>query len=173
MSLLKSRPKENRPRVDLPFTLADRMLESAAWSALLILWGLAVYFYQRLPETVPTHFNIEGTADDWGSKTTLFFLPGLATVIITGITLLQRVPHIFNYPVRITQENASRQYLYAVRMLRFVKISMALIFIIITIAIYLSAVTGSGKTAFMVIPAVFILTLLPMIVYFTASFRGK
>jgi uncharacterized membrane protein len=173
MNFLKNKTKETRPKLDLPVTVMDRMLESAAWSALLILWGLAVFFYLRLPETIPTHFNIHGEADDWGGKAFLFFLPVLATVILTGITLLQRVPHIFNYPVKITPQNAARQYVYAVRMLRFLKISMTLIFIMITIAIYLSALTGSAKTTFMLVPAIFLFTFLPIVFYFIASFRRR
>lgn len=33
------------------------------------------YLYTDLPETVPTHWNIEGQIDDWGSKSMLWIIP--------------------------------------------------------------------------------------------------
>ena len=48
----------------------------------LFLLGLTVYLvaanYSSLPDTIPTHFGVSGTADDWGSKSTIFLLPALA-----------------------------------------------------------------------------------------------
>jgi uncharacterized membrane protein len=167
--MLKKSFKEDRPKLDLPVTVTDRMIESAGWSALLILWGLTIFFWSRLPETIPTHFNMKGEADGWGSKLFIFFMPALAIVITVTISLVQRKPHAFNYLVKITPENAARQYLLAVRMLRFLKFSISLIFIILTSAIYLSAVSGNGKTAFLAIPAVFVFTFVPMVIYFVAS----
>ena len=33
------------------------------------------YLYAVLPDTVPTHWNIEGQIDDWGSKSMLWIIP--------------------------------------------------------------------------------------------------
>lgn len=35
---------------------------------LIIPFGVSAYFWNDLPELVPTHFNIYGEADDWGPK---------------------------------------------------------------------------------------------------------
>jgi uncharacterized membrane protein len=61
-------------------------------SALLILTSLP-YFYlaaiwKDLPDTVPTHFGLDGTADDWSSKTSLLFIPGAIGI---GIYLLMLI----------------------------------------------------------------------------------
>ncbi|MEY2648394.1 MAG: Immunity protein SdpI, partial [Bacteroidota bacterium] len=49
-----------------------------------IPFAYAFYLYPTLPETIPTHFNLEGKADAWGDKSNIFLLPGilgLASVI--------------------------------------------------------------------------------------------
>ena len=44
---------------------------------LAIPFGYAAYLYPNLPTTIPTHFNINGEADDWGDKSTIFLGPGI------------------------------------------------------------------------------------------------
>lgn len=44
---------------------------------LAIPFGYAAYLYPNLPTTIPTHFNINGEADDWGEKSTIFLGPGI------------------------------------------------------------------------------------------------
>jgi len=40
-------------------------------------WGLAAWYYPSLPQTVPTHWNIEGKVDGWGDKNWAIFLTPL------------------------------------------------------------------------------------------------
>ena len=58
----------------------------------LVLLALAIYLtlsnYATLPDTIPTHFNEQGIADDWGSKTTIFFILGLNAFIYILFTTL-------------------------------------------------------------------------------------
>jgi uncharacterized membrane protein len=52
--------------------------------ALLLLaipLGYAAYLYPNLPTTIPTHFNINGEADDWGDKSTIFLGPGIMAAV--------------------------------------------------------------------------------------------
>jgi uncharacterized membrane protein len=81
-------------------------------SVLLIL-GMIYYafiMYQQLPEQIPTHFNSHGEPDDWGSKASIFMFPVIAIFIFVPMYFLSRVPHVFNYLVTITEENAPRIY---------------------------------------------------------------
>jgi uncharacterized membrane protein len=50
------------------------------------------YLYADLPETVPTHWNIRGEIDDWGSKSMLWIIP-FATSFL-GYILLSLAPKI-------------------------------------------------------------------------------
>lgn len=55
----------------------------------VIMWALIIapYIYlisiwQQLPAKVPTHFNLQGQADNWSSKNLLFFIPtGLGAIM--------------------------------------------------------------------------------------------
>ncbi len=49
---------------------------------------LALSNYTTLPDTIPTHFNAEGIADDWGSKNTIFFLLSSSAFIYILFTTL-------------------------------------------------------------------------------------
>jgi hypothetical protein len=46
----------------------------------LLLWGNTLYFYNKLSDTIPTHFDIAGKPDAWGNKSSFFFLPLSATI---------------------------------------------------------------------------------------------
>ncbi len=50
------------------------------------------YLYADLPDTVPTHWNIDGEIDGWGSKSTLWIIP-FATSFL-GYVLMSIVPKI-------------------------------------------------------------------------------
>ena len=58
----------------------------------LVLLALTIYLvlsnYATRPDTIPTHFNEQGIADDWGSKGTIFFLMGLNVLIYVLFTAL-------------------------------------------------------------------------------------
>lgn len=42
---------------------------------ILLPFGYAVYLYPSLGDQIPIHFNIEGSADDWASKNSIFIMP--------------------------------------------------------------------------------------------------
>lgn len=88
--------------------------------------------YGSLPDSIPLHFNFSGQADSMGGKINIFILPVISFAMYLLLTLIQRVPHSFNYPVKITEENASFQYHLAVKMLRYLKLLIILEFGLIT-----------------------------------------
>lgn len=53
--------------------------------ALLITLGASFYFYNNFPPTVPTHWNIAGEVDGWGSK---FVAAFVIPLIILGMYLM-------------------------------------------------------------------------------------
>ncbi|HXU26343.1 MAG TPA: SdpI family protein [Bacteroidia bacterium] len=56
--------------------------ESILWILILLPYFYLATMWDQLPARVPTHFNFEGIADDWSSKTFLLFLPtGLGALI--------------------------------------------------------------------------------------------
>ena len=55
------------------------------WYVLLLLlipFIASIYFWDQLPDQVPTHFNIHGEADDWGPKwVNAFLLPAIGVFV--------------------------------------------------------------------------------------------
>lgn len=119
---------EERPIIKLELTTADKTFEIIGWLLIISLWGLIITKYAHLPETIPTHYNGAGQADGFGGKTTILTLPLIATILFVGMTILNKFPHIFNYPSNITQDNALRQYTNATRMIRYLKLIIVIIF---------------------------------------------
>ncbi|MFN3941357.1 MAG: DUF1648 domain-containing protein [Flavobacterium sp.] len=120
-----------RPIVTLTFTKADRVLEYAGYVLWLLFWGMVIWMYPFLPEEIPIHFNGVGEADGFGSKDTIFLTPIIATFLVLLLSVLERNPENFNYTVEITEENAPRQYLLGVRMMRWMKLLLIFLFMAI------------------------------------------
>jgi len=104
----------------------DLALEAVAFIGLVFLIGLSIYYYSRLPASIATHFNFKGEPDGWGNKSTLFLMPVLCVILYTGLTVLSRFPHVFNYPWTITESNARRQYAIARQLLSAVKVTLVI-----------------------------------------------
>tara|TARA_R110000782_G_scaffold106751_3_gene195086 strand:+ start:946 stop:1452 length:507 start_codon:yes stop_codon:yes gene_type:complete len=117
-----------RPKIKFDLTKTDKVIEVTGWTLLIGTWILAILSFPDLPESIPTHFNAAGEADGFGEKTNIFVLPIVGTILFIGMTLLNKNPHIFNYPTAITNENALSQYSNAVRMIRVLKLIIVFVF---------------------------------------------
>jgi len=117
-----------RPQIKLELSKTDKAIEFIGWSLLIGIWILAIFSFSDLPELIPTHYNAAGQADGFGEKTNIFVLPIIGTALFVGLTLLNKNPHIFNYPKTITNENALSQYSNATRMIRVLKLIIVIVF---------------------------------------------
>lgn len=52
-----------RPRIKLKLTVGDSILELLGWFSLFLLWYMITINYNKLPEIVPVHYNVEGKVD--------------------------------------------------------------------------------------------------------------
>ena len=117
-----------RPRIKLQLNQTDKVLEIIGWISVFGIWALPLINYFDLPEIIPIHFNGAGKADRFGNKTHIFVLPIISTLLFIGLTILNKHPHIFNYPSQITKENAVDQYTNATRMMRVLKLVIVVLF---------------------------------------------
>ncbi|NER16145.1 DUF1648 domain-containing protein [Spongiivirga citrea] len=122
----------DRPKIKIEKDVLDVFLETLGLAFIIIILVLPIVYYNQLPEKIPTHFGADGTADDFGSKSSIWLLPILGTVMFFGLFMLNKYPHIFNYPQKITAENAKKQYQNATKLIRFLNTSIALVFAYIT-----------------------------------------
>lgn len=128
----------DRPQINLSFSPFDKWLEVLGWLALLVIWVFSIYQYFTLPDEIPIHFSFSGEPDNFGSKGFILSLPVIASILFLGLTALNNYPHLFNYPSEITEENAEIQYRLATRLIRMLKFSIVLIFLILAIKVSLT-----------------------------------
>lgn len=118
-----SRPgqRAQRPVLALPRSSFEMVAEFLALAGVVVMVVVWLRAWPDLPDRVPRHFDATGKPDAWGSKTWTLFPLLVMMVLYAGMTILNRYPHIFNYPWRITAENAERQYRLARTMMSWLK----------------------------------------------------
>jgi uncharacterized membrane protein len=161
---------EERPKIKLELTTADKTFEIIGWLLVISVWGLTITNYANLPETIPTHYNGAGQADGFGGKATILTLPLIATVLFVGLTILNKFPHIFNYPTNITQDNALRQY--ATRMIRYLKLIIVVIFGLIEFKTIQNANGQADGLGIWFLPMTLGLIFIPLIYFVVKLFKA-
>ncbi len=162
-----------RPKITLIPSTADKLVEVLGWLILLLLWGWTFTHYSTLPDTIPTHYNAAGEADGFGSKVSIIGLPVIATLLFIGLTVLNRYPHIFNYPTAITQDNALRLYTLATSMLRYLKLVLVLVFGGIEFMTIQHATGKGAGLGVWFLPLTLLLVFLPLIYFVIKSVQAN
>lgn len=130
----------------MPKSAFDYITEINGWLAIVAFWVLVFML----------NFN-----------THLLVLCILSTLLFIGIGQLLRYPHLLNYPVKITELNALRQYTLSTRFLRYLKMIIVLIFFGVGLIIIISPDQLQPWVAFVVLG----LTIIPLIIFIAASRR--
>lgn len=111
---------EKRPKITVPQNSTDLWIDRFSFLLFFIIWLSVFVYYPDLPNEIPTHFNGRGQADAFGSKQSIWILMGVFSSIFIGIYILNKYPHLHNYTVKITEENALKNYRFSTRILRVV-----------------------------------------------------
>ena len=162
---------QTRPKFKPQLTQNDWILEIAGWLTLLALWIVTLWYYTELPVLIPIHFDLAGNINDEGSKITIFILPLFGSIIFTGMTLLNRYPHLFNYPVKVTVENAERLYTTASRLIRYLKFATVFIFTIISFLTVQNSMGRLEGLSVWIIPLMVVMIFVPLIIAIIKMFR--
>ncbi len=158
---------KNQPKYKPEPTAFDVRLEWAGYILLLTSWIFAIWVYAESPEQIATHFNAKGQPDGFGNKITVLLLPLFSTFTFAGMTLINQYPHTFNYPAKITPENMEQHYRAAMRLIRWLKVSIVLVFLLIAYAMYLSSRQNEAANMLAwIMPVILLITFLPLIFYF-------
>ncbi len=107
-----------RPKIKIELDPIDKFINGAGILGILLLIVLPLYFYPVLPEMIPSHYGFDGVADGFNDKSSIWVLPILGVVMYIGMAVLNKYPHIFNYPKEITEENAESLYRIVGKMIR-------------------------------------------------------
>lgn len=100
----------NHPDIKVPAGKWERLFH---FLALMLFISIIIYIiatYRHLPDQIPVHMNAKGVVDDWGNKATILALPLVSIPLFVILYFLGKYPHIHNYPVKVTEENAEQLY---------------------------------------------------------------
>jgi uncharacterized membrane protein len=68
------------------------------WIVVVAMLALAVIAFPSLPDPIPTHWGFDGQPNDWGSRWTIFLMPGMAALFTFLFSLFERIdPKRINY----------------------------------------------------------------------------
>ena len=153
-----------QPVIKIERSKADVLLELTAFVAMAAMIVLSLYYYNKLPDQIPVHFNAAGQADSFDSKNMIFFLPTISILLYAGLSVLNRNPHIFNYPVKVTSENAAPLYKIATRSVRVFKAIIMVSFLYLTFRMIDNGLNGTTGIGVLFMPVLIISIIVALII---------
>ena len=134
--------KPKQPKIEIKKSTFESNLNIIS-SFLIILQFVIIFIcWNKLPEKIPTHFNISGEPNGWSGKISILNLPVLSVILFVLMTILSSYPHTFNYLIKITDENADIQYTLVKKYLAFLKFLIMILFTVIIFMIGESSIGG-------------------------------
>jgi hypothetical protein len=119
--------RSKRPDIEMETTALQWVLSAIGLVSLAASGLFLLDAWNSLPATVYTHFNAYGKPDGTGPRLMIAVMPVLGIVLWTVLGFVIARPRTYNYPVRITPENARAQYEIAVGLLHWVRFEVALL----------------------------------------------
>ncbi len=163
----------SRPILKIKTKKSDYLLEAISALAVIALVALPFIYYHQLPDEIPTHFNVRGEADSFGSKILIWVFTMIGVILYLGLTYMNRIPHKFNYPVDINQENAYYQYKNAIKLIRTVKLFSVLVMLFITYKSITFGLEESDGLGVYFLPFFLLLIFGTLAVYVITAIRNK
>ncbi len=151
----------------------DLLFEALSAICIVYMVSELIFEYPDLADKVPIHYGANGSPDDWGSKSTLLILPLVSIIFYAGLTVINIYPHTFNFPIKITQENAVRQYELAKSLITILKFTLVGTFLYIQLqTINVAKELQSGLGVYFIVFTM-LGTFLPIVIYFILAFKNK
>ncbi len=145
-------------------------------ASVLIIIAVSMYTavtWSGIPWTIATHFNAQGEPDGYGSKWTLLLMIVLLIIMTIGLMVVAKYPKLFNYMVKITDENREIQQTHAIRLLKVLMLEMTVIFGFVQWGIVSSAVNERQAFPNTTLIGLMVVIFLTIGIYFYRSIRDK
>ncbi|UPW83016.1 DUF1648 domain-containing protein [Lysinibacillus sp. Ag94] len=152
-----------RPILKLPKTRYEKILDCIGGGLFILSILYIVGMWGQLPEKIPGHFNGAGEVNRWGSKIELLILPFIGILLWILLGLLEKIPHIHNYPARLNESNVKAFYLNSRKILNEIKNLCLLIFTAISFQMVRIALGEAESLGWWFLPLVLIVTAIPII----------
>ncbi|MFJ7733249.1 DUF1648 domain-containing protein [Lysinibacillus sp. NPDC097231] len=162
-----------RPILKLPKTNYEKVWDYIGGGLFVLSILYIIVMWGKLPEEIPAHFNSAGEVNRWGSKMELFILPFIGIFLWILMGLLEKAPHMHNYPARLNENNVEAFYLNSRKILNQVKNICLLIFAGISIQMVRISLGEVETIGWWFLPVVLIVTAIPIIRGIVATFKIK
>lgn len=136
---------DKRPKIPVKLVPLDYFIEFIGAIGLACLILLPICFYNDLPNEIPKHFNALGQVDAYGKRGIIWLLPVIGLVLYVAFTVLNKYPFVFNYPVKVTTDNAERLYKIGTRSIRLLKVVIILSFAFLNFKTIEIALNGADE----------------------------
>ena len=159
---------KKQPKIEVKPTPFESKLILIGWILVGFNFLLAFYASIELSERIPIHFNLSGEPDGFGDKSAVWAAPIIGLLIYWGMNLITSKikPWNFNYPVKVTAENAEILYKMGNRMIAIPNFGMAFLFLLITLHIIVTSKGFEQYTSWLFWPSVIFLTVFPFYIIF-------
>ena len=133
-----------------------RTMEGLCLGLLAVLYWItyaALNGAERLPDRIPTHFDISGQPNAWGSPGFLWFLPAVGTGLYLLMTFLSSLKfRRYNLPVPVTEANLPFLQEQTSKMVAWIKFELLCLFVYLQWSIIQSARSNEFRLSALLIP---------------------
>ncbi len=111
-------------------------LTGLAFAVLAFTWAVGLTNYAALPATIPTHFDLSGAPNGYGSKFAVLIVPAFAAVLFSVLALTQRMnPRWYSYPFTIRADALPFAFEYTRTLIASTNVLAMAVFAILEVAL--------------------------------------
>lgn len=154
---------ETRPKLKIPKSTPERLANIVGYSVFV---GSAVYValtFTSLSDNIPMQFGLGGEINRYGSPYDLLILVAIQLFLIIFMEILERIPHVHNYPSRMDESNVEAFYLNSRQIVNFSKNGVMVIFALVFIEIISYGLSGKISFGIYLLPLILIISLGPVV----------
>lgn len=95
------------------------VLKVVSFVVLILIWIFTIVNFKNLPETIPIHYNIDGTPDGFGPKSTIWFETTLTTALFLFLMYVLKKPNfpLLNIPQNIKKKPILTEFIVSILLL--------------------------------------------------------
>ena len=153
-----------------------KTMEAVCLMVLAVLYWItysALNGAERLPDRIPTHFDISGQPNAWGPPGFLWFLPVVATGLFLLLTVIGRIRfRRYNLPVPVTDVNLPFVQEQTMVMVAWIKCELPCLFAYLQWSILQAARSHEFRLSPLLIPAFLVVIFSTVGWRLTAMIRG-
>ncbi|MFF2178309.1 DUF1648 domain-containing protein [Lysinibacillus sp. NPDC058147] len=163
----------HRPILKLPKTKYEKIWDFIGGGIFVLSIFYIFVMWGQLPEKIPGHFNGAGEVNRWGSKIEILILPFIGIFLWILLGLLEKAPHMHNYPSRLNETNVEAFYLNSRKGLNETKNLCLILFAAISFQMVRIALGEAESIGWWFLPIVLIVTAIPIIKGIVATKKIK